>query len=236
MRGSSTRGGAGWSGEELEGEDLIEDLGSVLNDIGKYAQKALPGALQGAMTGASVGGPWGALLGGVAGAGSSLLGSPAAAVPPAGVSPTQIANAPQVPGLQGLITNPAALQLVLSLLKPEVLQGLLGLAVQGPQAPPVRVGQTQVPVAAFANLVQSLSERALAIHHAAGGAEQGSPTYAEHLGAARAAMPDARADALLTLLANSERPPPRRAVVDDPYDDPADMQDLIDIYRYGDLD
>jgi hypothetical protein len=122
--------------------DDLESVSSAFHAVRQQVQKAAPGALKGAVTGFMMGGPAGAL----AGAAASGL-----------ASTTSTKNG---------VANPAALELLMTLLRPEVVDALIAM-VQGRQgARSVPVAGKPVPVAAVTNLIQSLAEHASATHHA----------------------------------------------------------------------
>ena len=136
-------------------------------DVAPIAQRALPGAVQGALTGASVAGPYGALAGaalGGFGAVSAPQGAARPATPTTPAGPVQPAPtpapapappagaAPATPGvptaqqaaagaLLELLTNKATLEALLAQLLPAVGRST------------IKVGDKQVPPAAFANAI-----------------------------------------------------------------------------------
>lgn len=206
--------------DRLLGRDVAEDLGDLagaIRNVAPYLAKAAPGALKGAATGFMVGGPVGAVAGGVGGGLAGIAGAgPAAptsaaqaAVPqpggPAGVAPAVVAQpgaaqatAPQ-PG--SAIANPAALQLLLTLFRPEVVEALIAMVLGRNGAPGVEVAGRAVPVGAVTNLIQSLSEAASASHHASV-RSSGTPRYlSEALRRGEdVAAPGVRSAALLELI------------------------------------
>ena len=136
--------------------DELESLAGVVQSVAPLVAKAAPSALKGAATGFMLGGPAGALAGGVAGglAGSGALPGVNQAVP-VGAAPSR-----------GPIANPAALQLLLTLLRPEVVEALIAMVLGRNGSRGVDISGQPVPVAAVSNLIQSLAEAASATHHA----------------------------------------------------------------------
>lgn len=137
-------------------EDL-EDLAGAARSIAPHIAKAAPGALKGAATGFLTGGPAGAVVGGI---GGGLAGSGAISGSGRNVQPTGRAQ----PGAS--IVNPAALQLLLTLLRPEVVEALIAMALGRNGSSGVDIAGQAVPVAAISNLIQSLAETASMTHHA----------------------------------------------------------------------
>ena len=92
-------------------EDL-EDILDVARSAAGQVQQIAPGVLQGAATGFLAGGPGGAVVGGLLGAakGGTLPRGAAAATP-------------------GPVANPAALELLLTVLRPEVVEALIAMAL-----------------------------------------------------------------------------------------------------------
>jgi hypothetical protein len=207
--------------------EAFEDLSGGVHEIGAMAQRMLPGALTGAATGFAAGGAPGAVLGGLAGAAGSATGrapSPpttAAPVPGAAVAPAPTATAP--------VQNPAALDLIFALMRPEVVGALAAAALGRAGAATVPVAGTQVPVAAVTNLIQTLAARATTTHQAQAPRRGAAmPEYLEGAGP-EVLSPERRAETLLDLLAEA-------AVQDDEpallrVDTDADRRDLLDIYR-----
>jgi hypothetical protein len=198
--------------------DLLEDLASAFSTAGRELAKRAPGALAGAAQGFLVGGPAGAAVGaglGAAGVMPGATGGGGGASAP-GVAPTIALQA------GGAANHPAAiLTLLSSLLRPEVLQGLLAMAA-GPAVAPqtVPVAGLQVPVGSFATLIQSLAGRAAAEHHARHAPTGGLPEYLGEVAGADLANPDVRAAALLGLLCEAD------AADLAAYDGGADAEDL----------
>lgn len=178
-----------WSSriDRVLGPDLaddLEDIASIARTVGAHVKQVAPGALQGAAKGFLVAGPAGALVGGLGGGLASagvLGGAPAVAAQP--------------------IANPAALQLLLTLLRPEVVEALIAMVLGRNGARGVEIAGQAVPTAAVTNLIQSLAEAASATHHASR-AHDGVPRY---LADARArgediTAPEVRSLAVLELI------------------------------------
>jgi len=128
------------------------------------------------------------------------------------------------------VPNPAALQLLGLLVRPEVIQALQSLALGPAGAPTVPIGNVPVPVATIANSIQALSEMAAAQHHLANPrvARYGE-RWSRHLESVLGESdpePAERTAALLALLADNDVDE-----VDDETEDEADLQDLMDLYR-----
>ncbi len=141
--------------------DELESLAGVVQSVAPLVAKAAPGALKGAATGFMLGGPVGALAGGLAGGLSGSGALPGVNQPaPTGSAATAAAQS-RVP-----IANPAALQLLLTLLRPEVVEALIAMVLGRNGARGVDISGQPVPVAAVSNLIQSLAEAASATHHA----------------------------------------------------------------------
>jgi len=222
--------------------DELESLASIARAVGRKVQeyapvlakqvmKVAPGALKGAATGLLAGGPAAAVLGAVAGVSGTGPAAPASKeVPAKGAAPTTAA-APA-------ITNPAALQLLLTLFRPEVVEGLMAMALGRLGTPTVDVGATPVPVAAVTNLVQSLAECATAAHRAT---EARGDVHEYQAEALESYVP---AEALLWLLSESEVQLDDDDGLDEDEDldraedvDPvAEMLDRMDIERLGGID
>lgn len=233
----------------------LEDLAGIARTVGKHVKKAGPGALQGAVTGFLTGGPMGAALGAAAGAAQPYLGKAGSTAQPSPVAAPQsppVGAAPQASGAGNTaVANPAALQLLLTMLRPEVTDALLAMALGRRGAQTVPVGERDVPVAAFSNLIQSLAERASVDHHTsrrAGpyvpGHKTAIPRYlAGHVTRAELASPEGRADALLRLLADAgddaEGALAEGDIEEDDerwLDEEAEALDLAEIDRLGGID
>jgi hypothetical protein len=189
---------------------LVESAESWSKVVGKELQAAAPGAIQGALSGFMTGGPYGAALGAVAGGVGSAVASHK--------SPQPNAVAP------GGDANIAAVQLLAALLRPEVVRAL-GAIAMGPSAAPasVSVAGTQVPVAAFANMISTLAGAAAAQHHVQAPPSGGVPAY---LAGQPAATPQQRAEVLLSLLHEAATEPYDEDDEPDDWDD--DWNDELD--------
>lgn len=171
---------------------LIENAGQWAKMVGRELQTIAPGAIQGALTGLVTGGPAGAAMGAVAGGVGARLGSTARA-------PGQPANLAGSP-VAGSVANPAALQLLAALLRPEVIQALGAMSLGAAGVAHVPVAGQQVPVAAFANLLSTIAGQAAFAHHATT-----APASPARYGAgSQASSPQVRAESLLRLLAEAE--------------------------------
>lgn len=206
----------------------LRKIGKQLEPIGRQIlpvlAKAAPGAIQGAMTGMAAG-PYGALAGAGIGAVASVLSSPprqssrapqtaaparAAPIPRAPVSrsPARAASPAPMPSRSRATPGralpqagqTAVAQLLALLSRPETLQALSALMMGQRGRQQVRVGQAQVPVAAFANAIAEFAGAA---------ADACAPCAAadRHLAQLQDAQidianPAARAQALLQLLLN----------------------------------
>ncbi len=176
----------------LDELQLIDSAGQWASVVGQHLQKAAPGAIQGALTGFMSGGPVGAVAGAAMGGASAYL------KPGAGAAGASAASG-------GGAANPAALQLLAALLRPEVLQALGAMSAGASGAQQISVAGQPVPVAAFANMLASVAGQAAFNHHAA------TPSPGA------AAQPSVRAEELLSLLAE--------AAADDEADDELDDHD-----------
>ena len=207
---------------EAELADLSEaerfGFDQALKTIGSTAQTALPGAAQGAATGAALG-PWGALIGGAAGAASSIVssaqakprqtaGRPMAPRPLAAAAPPAPSSSATTPPGAAVATPPApgdsghaAAQLLSVIQNPSTLQALAAL-VAGPLGKQqVPAGDTTAPPASFLNLMAALASQALTdadaleMESTDSYLRDGDGEYAWD-----AANPEARARALMTHL------------------------------------
>ena len=136
-------------GAPLESLLLIENAGQWAKTAGRELQTVAPGAIQGALKGFMIGGPAGAALGAVAGGAGARLRSPTHAATPS----ANLTAANQ----SGAVANPAALQLLAALLRPEVIQALGAMSLGAAGVPQVPVAGQQVPIAAFANLLSTMA-------------------------------------------------------------------------------
>lgn len=128
-----------------------------------------------------MGGPAGAVAGGLGGglASAGLIGGGQGAQASGQTAPTAATQtgAPQTAApTNSSIANPAALQLLLTLFRPEVVEALIAMVLGRNGASGVQIAGRAVPVAAVSNLIQSLSEAASASHYASG-ARSGTPRY-----------------------------------------------------------
>lgn len=210
----------------------LDDIARIARAAVPYVQKAAPAVLQGAATGFLTGGPAGALVGGAAG-GISSLGVGAA--PSAGM-PARAGAPPGAPaaGASAAIANPAALQLVLALLRPEVIDALIAMGFGREGARQVPIAGTSVPVAAYANLIQSLAEDALATHHPIA-RDSGVPRYLSEAiaGGEDISHAHVRARALHSLVREAWQDD---AALPEDIDEDAEQRDIDDIDRLGGLD
>ncbi|MCW5802919.1 MAG: hypothetical protein KIT31_11080 [Deltaproteobacteria bacterium] len=99
------------------------------------------------------------------------------------------------------IANPAALELLLTLLRPEVVEALVAMVLGRNGARGVAIAGQPVPVAAVTNLIQALAEAASTTHHTTH-VRRGVPRY---LSEARRrgediTAPEVRTAALLELI------------------------------------
>lgn len=201
--------------DELVDAELLEDVAGALRAAGRVAhvaggelQARGPGALRGAVSGMLVGGPAGAAVGAIGGA----VGAPKRGGMIAGAAPV------------GGDSAAAAASLLLAMLRPEVIQALVALAAGQAGAAAVPVAGVAVPVAAFANMIESLAAAAGRGHtpvRALGIADY--LREAAHEGFDIRSAP-VKAGALLTLLAD--------AAEDDAEDyDEDDAEDYLETYQ-----
>lgn len=140
-----------------------EAMESWFKDIGKIAAKVAPSVLPiaGNVLGGVIGGPIGAQLGGQLG--SFAGGAITSATSPKGAAPVG-GNVPRAPGpLAGAVPtggSPAAGQLLQTIARPEVMRAVASMAMGPAGKPSIPVGQTDVPVSAFGNLLSVLTSRA----------------------------------------------------------------------------
>jgi hypothetical protein len=209
-----------------DAEDM-ENFLSTLGNLGRSVVNALPQVLPAALplVGTVVGGPVGGMIGGVAGqAVGSLLGPRQAGqqgrpgapqrpgqplpfqapAPPGGAVPLPVPA--QIPG-----GAPAAGQLLQTLFRPETLQALISMLLGQAGRQNIPVGNTQVPVGAFTNLLGVLANQAAAEYNAGTNAASSNaysyPRYMEnYAGEAYGdpAIPEHRAEALLNLLRETD--------------------------------
>lgn len=199
----------------LSPEDVEFDLGGALRSVGRVAASVAPTILPiaGTAIGTAFGGPLGGALGGTlgqlaGGAIGSAAGPRPRPRPP--IAPGSVAGLALPAALPGAPagTSPAAATLLQLLSRPEVLQGLMAMAMGSVGARAVPVGGTPVPPAAFANLLGTLATRAAAEAHASGAAEEGVPSYllgADGEALVDTTLPEERAGRLLGLLAAADQ-------------------------------
>jgi|tagenome__1003787_1003787.scaffolds.fasta_scaffold20979177_1 hypothetical protein len=154
-------------------ESFLGTLQRFGNEVVPIAARALPGAVQGAVTGAGVAGPYGALAGAALGAAGSLAAAPSPArqmapptpPPPVQQPPTPGPPSPSVAMTSNLPTSPdAAAKALLEILSNRAtLDALQAMLMQTAGRPTVKVGNKQVPPAAFANAIAEFA--AIASEH-----------------------------------------------------------------------
>ncbi|MCI0394335.1 MAG: hypothetical protein L0332_07025 [Chloroflexi bacterium] len=183
----------------------LAEANDTAQKIAVGALQTLPHALQGAAAGAKFG-PYGAVIGGLAGgalglaqAGQKTVGSSdKRAMQPLTLEPQSSAS----PG-----ASPGAARLLSVLYRPEVLQALVMMLMGNSGHSHVKVGDTPVPVGAFANMLGSLAGQAAAEYHTA------RPQYSEDVPTylfdsdgelfCDPAVPEERAAVLLHLLSQT---------------------------------
>lgn len=213
-------------------ENFMRSLGNFGRSVGRVAQQALPVA--GSVVGGMFGGPVGAALGGQLGAlGGQAIGAATAPRPqharPARGPVMGRAGAPAAMG------SPAAAQLMQILGRPEVLRGLMSMVLGPAGASNMKVGNTSVPAAAFANLIGTLAQQALSEYNAQVGAED-VESYPEYLMDAEGqfrvdpAVPEARAGVLLEMLRETAPSPVRYRVAAEYAEDYETDEGLDEIY------
>jgi hypothetical protein len=159
-------------------ESFMGTLQRFGNEIAPIAQRALPGAVQGAMTGATVAGPYGALAGAALGAFGAATApqspakptaprTPATPMPPTTAAapmalaapvqapPTPVPPPAPTPGTADALTaQQAAAGAILEILTSKAgLAALQAMLLQAAGRPAIKVGDKQVPPAAFANAI-----------------------------------------------------------------------------------
>jgi hypothetical protein len=208
----------------LSAEDMEFSLKKAFRDVGRFVKSAAPTILPvaGTVLGTAFGGPAGAALGGMLGrAAGGALGGTGRRAPARPGAP---------PGMGG---SPAASQLLQVLQRPELLQGLLSMALGPAARGRVPVGRTPVPAGAFANLVGALANQAQAEYHAAAPEDdEAVPEYlldASGAPAVDAAIPEQRAARLLELLDEAARE------ADDEGWAEADLDDVFDDIELAEL-
>lgn len=200
----------------LSPDDVEFNLGGALRSVGQVAASVGPTILPiaGTAIGTAFGGPLGGALGGTLGqlAGGAIgaaAGPRPGPRPPAAPRPAPRLSPPAALPAAPVGTSPAAATLLQLLSRPEVLQGLLSMAMGRMGARAVPVGRTPVPPAAFANLLSTLAARTAAEAHAtAAGEEQGVPSYLlgpDGEAVVDPTLPEERAGRLLGLLAAADQ-------------------------------
>jgi hypothetical protein len=192
---------------DVNAED-VENFLSTLGNIGRSVVNVLPAALP--LVGTALGGPVGGMLGGVAGQalGSALGGGRTGAGPQQPALPAGAPSAAPAAAMPG--GSPAAGQLLQTIFRPETLQALFAMLMGQAGRQNIPVGNTQVPPAAFTNLLgvlanQAAAEFALTSGHSVNG--ESLPRYLEnYAGEAYVdpAVPEHRAAALFELLQESD--------------------------------
>jgi hypothetical protein len=141
-------------------ESFMGSLQRFGNEVAPIASRALPGAVQGAVTGAGVGGPYGALAGAAIGATGALLPRPGPTTPVPSSAPVQPSAAPVQPAAapataptQQMSPQAAAAALLEILSNRATLDALMAMLMQAAGRTTVKVGDKQVPPAAFANAI-----------------------------------------------------------------------------------
>lgn len=136
--------------------DYLEfSLKNAFKQVGKIAQQVAPTVLPvvGTVAGTAIGGPAGAMLGGALGrAAGGAIGSAGRSRPA-----HRPASSRRRPARGG---SPAAAQLLQAISRPEVLQGLLSMALGSKGKSNIRVGKQSVPSGAIANLLGVLANQA----------------------------------------------------------------------------
>lgn len=146
-------------------QESLAEANEVAQKLAAGAMKTLPHVLKGAATGARFG-PYGAIVGAVAGGVKGVKQTNTTS----GVTKTVPAqgSTPSAP-------SPAAAQLLKVLYRPEMLQALVMMLVGNNGPGHVKVGDTPVPAAAFANLLGSLAGQAAAENYRV------APAYSEEI-------------------------------------------------------
>lgn len=168
---------AGIDPAQMEG--FFSSLKKGFSKIGKAALKIAPKALPviGGAVGTIFGGPVGTALGGKLG---SLAGRAigAAGRPRRGRRVRRRVIRRGSPALPQVTANPAASNLLRTILRPDVINALLAMTMGQAGRKNVVVGKQSVPVGAITNLIGMLAREATAEHHqAVGGGEEGIPGY-----------------------------------------------------------
>jgi hypothetical protein len=140
-------------------ESFMGSLQRFGNEVAPIASRALPGAVQGALTGAGVAGPYGALAGAALGATGALSPRPGPTAPVPSSAPVQPSAAvqpaapPATAPTQQMPPQAAAAALLEILSNRATLDALMAMLMQAAGRTTVKVGDKQVPPAAFANAI-----------------------------------------------------------------------------------
>lgn len=199
----------------VNAEDM-ESFLSTLGDIGRGVVRALPQVLPAALpiAGTVLGGPLGGMLGGMAGQALGSALGPRPAAPPLPGAPQPAGGQAPAPG--GYMPapmpggSPAAGQLLQTMFRPETLQALISMLMGQVGRQSVPVGNTQVPLGGFPNLLGVLANQAAAEYDAASAHGYGSetlPRYLENYAGESygdPSVPEHRAAALLELFRESD--------------------------------
>ncbi len=247
----------------IDANDLEFSLKNAFKKVGHFAQKAAPTILPivGTVAGTALGRPAGAMLGGalgrVAGGAIGAAGSRGAhrQAPRARQAPTRHPTRVRRGRTGG---SPTAAQLLQAIQRPEVLQGLLAMALGSSGKRNTRIGAQSVPSGAIANLLGVLANRATEEYNAAMSYEGESiPSYlldAEGEFVVDPAVPEARAAVVWGLLEQAAWERAMNAEADDEddewYDEDAsddeededdedafyDAMDIADLYLVEELE
>lgn len=180
----------------LEAADFLEDLGNFWNDRN---QNIAASSLRGALTGFAAGGYPGAVLGAV---GSGYTAS-RPGLRPQGVEPTRTSAGSLPPAPSPALPNASAIQVLAAIFRPEFVEAFAKMAMGKGGLPTIPVAGTEVPVSAFANMIQQLASQAAARHHELRGGETGSGAWTEYLEDRGAKRLEDHANALLDLLSEA---------------------------------
>jgi len=233
---------------DVDAEDM-ENFLSSLGSIGRSVVNALPQVLPAALplVGTAIGGPVGGMLGGVAGQalGSVLGPRPATGAQPPAPQPQPQPAMPLPAPMPG--ASPAAGQLLQTLFQPQTIQALISMLMGQVGRQSIPVGNTQVPPAAFTNLLGVLANQAASEANAAAqsAGDESLPPYLENYAGEAVgdpAIPEHRAYALLGLLheAQTEQDEsyareswPSEPELDDAYFDELELQELYSEYEFA---
>jgi hypothetical protein len=197
-----------------EMENFLSTLGNIGSSVVGAIPQVLPGALP--LVGTAVGGPLGGMMGGVAGQTlGSFLGprQPVSAhsPPAAPIPPTHSPNAPLATQMPG--GSSASVQLLQTIFQPQTLRAIISMLMGPAGCRSIPVGHTQVPPAAFTNLLSVLANQAAAESSASATrsfAGESVPRYFENYAGeplGDPAIPEHRAMALLGLLQEAQTEP-----------------------------